>query len=315
MENRAAWITEAKAKPFKVDAAPYPTAGPGEIIVKNFAVALNHIDWKIQDFGIIIQKYPNILGLDVTGVVVEVGPGVTRFEKGQRIVATSPSFKTGNPAHGGFQLYTAVLEDLALPVPDSMAFEQSAVLPTSVTTAASGLYNEDKLGLPLPSENPKPAGKTILVWGGSSAVGSMAVQLAAASGVKAIAIASTRNHALVRALGASTVIDYKSPDVVDEIVAAINDGSKDFAGVFDAISEPDSYEKLTHQVFAIDILLEKNAHVQQEVWTKFLPDALASGQIKVFPEPSVVGEGLESIQEGLEKLKAGVSAQKLVVKL
>lgn len=40
MENRAAWITEAKAKPFKVDAAPYPTAGPGEIIVKNFAVAL-----------------------------------------------------------------------------------------------------------------------------------------------------------------------------------------------------------------------------------------------------------------------------------
>lgn len=66
---------------------------------------------------------------------------------------------------------------------------------------------------------------------------------------------------------------------------------------------------------AIDILLEKNAHVQQGVWTRFFPDALASGQIKVFPEPSVVGEGLESIQEGLEKLKAGVSAQKLVVKL
>lgn len=133
-----------------------------------------------------------------------------------------------------------------------MAFEQSAVLPTSVTTAASGLYNEDKLGLPLPSENPKPAGKTILVWGGSSAVGSMAVQLAAASGVKAIAIASTRNHALVRALGASTVIDYKSPNVVDEIVAAINDGSKDFAGVFDAISEPDSYEKVGQVLQKLD---------------------------------------------------------------
>lgn len=70
--------------------------------------------------------------------------------------------------------------------------------------------------------------------------------------VKAIAIASTRNHALVRALGASTVIDYKSPDVVDEIVADINDGSGDFVGVFDAISEPDSYEKVGQVLQKLD---------------------------------------------------------------
>lgn len=60
--NKAAWLTEAKQKPLKVDHAPMPTPGPDEIVIKNKAVAVNPVDWKIQDSGYFIKDYPNILG-------------------------------------------------------------------------------------------------------------------------------------------------------------------------------------------------------------------------------------------------------------
>ena len=88
MSNQAAWLKTGKA-PLEVGAAPYPKAGPGEIIVKNAYVAMNPVDWKIQfydppGFGL---NYPEILGRDLAGEVVEVGPDVTRIKVGQRVIA------------------------------------------------------------------------------------------------------------------------------------------------------------------------------------------------------------------------------------
>lgn len=60
--NKAAWLTEAKQKPLKVDHAPMPTPGPDEVVIKNKAVAVNPVDWKIQDSGLFIKEYPNVLG-------------------------------------------------------------------------------------------------------------------------------------------------------------------------------------------------------------------------------------------------------------
>lgn len=60
--NKAAWLTEAKQNPLKVDHAPMPTPGPDEVVIKNKAVAVNPVDWKIQDYGVFIQSFPNILG-------------------------------------------------------------------------------------------------------------------------------------------------------------------------------------------------------------------------------------------------------------
>ncbi|EKG16023.1 Alcohol dehydrogenase superfamily zinc-containing [Macrophomina phaseolina MS6] len=341
MANRAAWITAVRAKPLKVDSAPYPKAGPGEVVIKNSVVAINHVDWKIQDFGFLLEQYPNVLGADVAGVVEEVGPGVTLLKKGDRIAAMGHGLQTQNPAHGGFQHYTAVLESIATPIPHSMNFEDGVVLPIAVSTAAGGLYHKDKLALPLPSHEPTPSGKTILVWGGSSAVGSMAIQLAVASGVRVVATASSHNHKLVGYLGANAAVDYKSPNAVNEILLALQEVGGEFAGVYDAISEGDSFDNVgavvrklggakvvnvlpPHSppegfqpsvVFATDVLREENKGVLEAVWAKFLPGALTSHQLKAFPEPSIIGEGLEAVQEGLEKLKAGVSAKKLVVKL
>jgi NADPH:quinone reductase-like Zn-dependent oxidoreductase len=104
MSNQAAWIPESKGK-LEVKEAPMPTAGKGEVVIKNHAVAVNPVDcefttsltdsnWKkltkigkIQDYGIFIQKYPNVTGTDVAGEVHEVGEGVTHLKKGDRVLA------------------------------------------------------------------------------------------------------------------------------------------------------------------------------------------------------------------------------------
>ena len=84
-ENQAAWLKQADT-PLEVGPAPMPTADPGEVIVKNAAIAINPIDWHQQDAGIFVQQFPAIIGCDVAGEVHEVGLGVERFKKGDRVI-------------------------------------------------------------------------------------------------------------------------------------------------------------------------------------------------------------------------------------
>lgn len=130
------------------------------------------------------------------------------------------------------------------PIPDSLSFEEAAVLPLAISTAAAGLYQKSVLELPFPSTNPQPTGKTLLVWGGSSSVGATAIQLAVASGVKVVATASRKNHDFVKSLGAVAVVDYKSPNVVEELLAAIDQQGGGLVGAYDAISEPSSLQHI-----------------------------------------------------------------------
>jgi NADPH:quinone reductase-like Zn-dependent oxidoreductase len=85
--NRAAWYTSKLAKPFKVDVAPFPKATPTEVIIKNQAVAINPIDWKVQDgvfdYG---KAFPYILGKDVAGIVEAAGSEVKHVKKGDRVI-------------------------------------------------------------------------------------------------------------------------------------------------------------------------------------------------------------------------------------
>lgn len=185
--------------------------------------------------GIIITKYPNILGTDVAGEVFEVGEGVTRFKKGQRVIGHQINLGDNLPKHGAFQEYPVVYEALASPIPDDLPYEQAVVLPLSISTAAYGLYVKDCLGLPPPTTRPKPSEKTILIWGASSSVGSSAVQLATASGVSVIGVASKRNHDYVRSLGAKEVLDYHDPSIVDDAINYLEKGQ--FVGIYDAICE------------------------------------------------------------------------------
>jgi NADPH:quinone reductase-like Zn-dependent oxidoreductase len=122
------------------------------------------------------------------------------------------------------------------PIPDSLPYENGVVLPLAISTAAAGLYQKDFLALPYPTVNTKPSGKTILIWGGASSVGSTAIQLAVSSGLEVVSTASKRNLDYVKGLGAKHVIDYAEPSAVEDIVKLLK-GSK-FLGAYDAISSP-----------------------------------------------------------------------------
>jgi NADPH:quinone reductase-like Zn-dependent oxidoreductase len=232
--NIAAWLPAPRAR-FEVGPAPYTPPGPDEIVVKNRALAINPFDWILQLVGDFIYPwigYPFILGADLAGEVVEVGSDVTRFKIGDRVLAYAVGAEKSRhrAAEGAFQSYTVVLAGLASPIPDTLSYEDAAVLPLGIATAACALFQADTLALAHPTLTPKPAGKTVIVWGGSTSVGCNAIQLAAAAGYDVIATASPHNFALCERLGASQVFDYHDPNARAAIIAALR--GKTIAGAF-----------------------------------------------------------------------------------
>ncbi len=225
-DNAAAWLTAKHAK-LEVKAAQFRSPGKNEIVVKNRAVAVNPVDWFKQLTGNLMFSwitYPCILGSDVAGEVVEVGEAVSRFSVGDRVLghALGMSKERNTATEGAFQAYTILLDHMAAPIPDAMSCESAAVLPLGVSTAACGLFQRDYLALQHPSVPPKRTGKTLLVWGGSTSVGSNAIQLAVAAGYEVITTASPRNFDYVRKLGAGQVFDYNGKKVVRDVIKAFN---------------------------------------------------------------------------------------------
>jgi NADPH:quinone reductase-like Zn-dependent oxidoreductase len=225
--NNAAFFIEKRA-PLVVKPSTYTPPGENEIVIENAAVAINPYDWVLQEaYNFIIpnMKLPFILGTDVAGQVFEVGKGVTRFQKGDRVVAHAMGLgKTiVKASEGGFQQYTVIREHMASTIPQDMAFETAAVMPLGLSTAACALYMNDYLALPLPTHaTPKSTGTTVLIWGGSTSVGCNAIQLAVASGIKVISTSSPKNFEYLKQLGASEVFDYNSKTCVADIVKAFN---------------------------------------------------------------------------------------------
>ncbi|MDE3010984.1 MAG: zinc-binding alcohol dehydrogenase family protein [Pseudomonadota bacterium] len=231
--NHAAWI-KAQGQALTVSDVPMPQPGAGEILVRNRAVALNPFDGIVQTLGSLVTpwlRYPAILGSDVSGEVVAVGPSVSRFKPGDRVLGLALGIdKLANrAAEGAFQNHVILRQEAATVLPDSVSFEQAAVLPLAIATAACGLFLEDQLGLRTPCvEAPMPTGKTVLIWGGSSSVGSAAIQLATAAGYEVVTTASPRNFDYVLGLGASRVFDYNDTDVVATMTKEL--GKRDMAG-------------------------------------------------------------------------------------
>ncbi|KAM0326684.1 hypothetical protein ACHAQA_006554 [Verticillium albo-atrum] len=340
--NQAAWI-DSKGAPLRVGEAPMPTPGEGDIVIRSRAVAINPLDWHMQDWGVFIKEWPSIFGCDVAGEVHQVGPDVSRFKPGDRVIAHTINLVTGKPRDAAFAHYCVAPATKVALLPASISFESGAVLPLALEAAVCGLtlqtpgvampgVSTPALGLPVPKLEPAPIGKSILVYGGSSSVGLLTIQIAVAIGLEVITTASPHNFDLCKSVGAAEVFNYKDPQFVEKVVAAFT-GRGDFVGILDAVSIDETYAhnkeilaKLggghlacTHppptevadnvkagMLFAVN-------DIAQPVWEGFVTPALEAGMLKCLPEPLVVGHGLEFIQEALDKSKAGVSARKLVV--
>ena len=233
--NTAAYLVGKQVKPLAVKTAPYTPPGAHEIVVKNHAVAINPVDWFKQYVGNLLLswiKYPFILGGDLAGEIVEVGKGVTRFRVGERVLghAVGMDGARNRSSEGAFQQYTVIRDNLAAPIPESLSYENACVLPLTLSTAATGLFQRDYLALQYPTVPPKPTGEALLVWGGSTSVGSNAIQLAKAAGYEVFTTASSKNFEYVKRLGASQAFDYRSPTVIQDIILALK--HKPLAGSF-----------------------------------------------------------------------------------
>jgi len=225
--NAAAYLPKSKAPLLEIKSAPYTHPRKNEILIKNAAVAINLVDNAKRDMGEMLYawvKYPIVQGFDAAGEVVEVGPGVTRFKAGDRVVGFAGGMEKSinNSALSAFQLYTVLQDHMVSPIPDSLSFESASVIPLALSTAACGLFQKDHLGLRYPTNPPsKPTGETVLITGGATSVGCDAIQLAVAAGYEVISTSSPKNFDYVKKLGATKVFDYNSPTLVKDLIHAL----------------------------------------------------------------------------------------------
>jgi NADPH2:quinone reductase len=181
-----------------------PVPGEGEILVAVAAAGVNRPD-VLQRTG----AYPppkgasDIPGLEIAGTVVAMGPGAERWQVGERVCALVPG--------GGYAAYATVAAINALPVPDGLDLVQAAALPETFFTVWSNVFDRARL----------KEGETFLVHGGTSGIGTTAIQLAKAFGARVITTAGSDDKCeACRALGADVAINYRTTDFVAAVKAA-----------------------------------------------------------------------------------------------
>ncbi|MDQ0465243.1 NADPH:quinone reductase-like Zn-dependent oxidoreductase [Caulobacter ginsengisoli] len=182
-----------------------PMPGPGEVVVAIVAASVNPLDLKLRDGefkAILPYRMPLILGHDLAGVVVAVGPGAQRFKAGDEVFARPDKGRIG-----AFAERIAIAEtDLALK-PASLGMSQAASLPLVALTAWQALVERAQV---------KP-GQKVLIHAGSGGVGTVAIQLAKHLGASVATTVSADSIDLVRSLGADVVIDYRKEDFAKQL--------------------------------------------------------------------------------------------------
>ncbi|KAF2735834.1 zinc-binding oxidoreductase [Polyplosphaeria fusca] len=317
---------------------PLPKLRDDYIIVKTKAVALNPTDWK-GAYG--ARNSPGaIVGCDYAGIVDEVGKAVTTpFKKGDRVAGFIRGNDGSNHDNGAFAQVATAKGDLQIRIADSVSFEDAATLGVGITTVGQGLFQALELPLP-PNKVSKPT--PILIYGASTATGTLAVQYAKLVGATVYATASPHNFDLLKSLGADHVYNYRDAGVAakiredsDDSIRLVFDciaelGSPDFCG--DAMSSKGGqYSALLSAKVARDDVKSGFTLAYTAIGEDYSPnfpankddfdfgvkfwrlseDLINSGKIKT--HPADVRGGLDDIIQGLEDLKAGkVSGAKLV---
>lgn len=334
MSNKAAVLNQHGA-PFVIEDRPIYKPEADELLVKVHALSTAPIDWKMQEYDGFIDKYPIILGSDIAGTVEAVGSNVTQFKKGDRVTAFAHVLQSKDSRNGAFQQYSIVTTRLAARIPDSLSFDEAAIVPISVSTAAVGIF----LTLDIPRPPAKQQG-AFLVWGASSSVGTAAVQIARSLGFTVFAVNSPRHNDYVKKLGATECFDHRDPEIVKKASQAIKaTGHK--ANAYDVISEHNSapkaaeileaagggklcltlgYPKDARQPGNVEVV---NAYVTriagdrkdfgQWLFNEWLEKSLADKTYVPSPAIQKVDGGIQAMQKAVDTHKAGLSGVKLVL--
>ncbi len=177
-----------------------PAVGAGEVRVRLHATSINPIDWKIRS-GVMKEAFPldlpEILGVDLAGEVDEIGPGVTGWEKGERVMAK---------AGGTYAEYTVAKANTLSPIPDALSYEQAAALPLILLTGTQLIEKGAKV----------EPGQAVLVTGALGSVGRVAVHVAQQKGARVLAGVRASQRAEAEKLGASEIV------ALDDLGSALN---------------------------------------------------------------------------------------------
>ncbi|HEX7323150.1 MAG TPA: NADPH:quinone reductase [Mycobacterium sp.] len=209
----AAYVTAlGDAGNITVAPLPMPVIGPGDVLVRVEAVAVNPADGYVRSgrFGA-APPMPYIVGTDLVGTVVEAGPRSTGFRPGQRVWCNSMG-RQGR--QGPTAQYAAVPADRLYHLPDGVDPTAAVALAQPAGTAYLGWFVHARL---------RP-GETVFVGGGAGNVGTAAIQLAVQAGARVIASARAEDHQRCRSAGAATVLDYRDPDLAECIARHAPDG-------------------------------------------------------------------------------------------
>ncbi|KAK2125260.1 hypothetical protein NOF04DRAFT_1372941 [Fusarium oxysporum II5] len=341
-EPNVAAVLPVKQGQLTIQQRPVPTPKEGELLIRNAVVAANPSDWKIQALGL-SSNFPAVLGSDLSGIVISIGPGVTRFKPGDRVIGFALGVISENIDKAAFQSYTLLDEVATTHLPDNISFEEGSVLPVGMLTAAIALF--DGLGLPMRERIVDEDG-AILVWSGASAVGVSAVQIAHALGWTVYATASPKHDEWLKTLGAAEAWDYRDPQVAQKIAEALKASGTKIRGVIDARAEGSSFDSVAEILNAADLtpgckvsalmpwpeetllpagieghhtncvgFTDNYPDIATWVFGGWLSKALKDGRIKPAPRVRVIEGGLEATQEMLNLLRAGASGEKFVLKV
>ena len=201
---QAAVVSETSG-PFEIHDRPMPEVPPGHVLVRVGASGVNPLDTKIRA-GVAAHAahpLPAVLGMDMAGVVVQVGGGTTRFRVGDEVYGLVGGV---GGLQGTLAEYVAVDADLLAHRPKSLSMRESAALPLVAITAWEGLVDRARAG----------AGHKVLVHGGAGGVGHVAIQIARALGADVYATAKPSQFDVVRSFGA-TPIDFTSATPADYV--------------------------------------------------------------------------------------------------
>lgn len=234
---------------FELRDTPKPVPGAGQVLVRVHASSINPLDYQVRrgDYADLVPL-PAITGHDVSGVVEEVGPGVTAFAPGDEVWYTPQIFD----GPGSYAEYHVAAQGIVGRKPASLSHLEAASLSLVGGTAWEALTVRAALKV----------GESILIHGGAGGVGHIAIQLAKAIGARVFTTVREANVEFARSMGADVIIDYEKEDYVDAINRETDGRGVDV--VFDTIGgdtlsrSPDVLAQLGRVVSIVDIAQPQN---------------------------------------------------------
>jgi NADPH:quinone reductase-like Zn-dependent oxidoreductase len=325
-----------------VEDRPEPKLRKDYVLLQTKAVALNPTDWKHVDY---LNTPGNLFGCDYAGVVLEPGPDLVKpLKKGDKICGFAHGGNSGQPEDGVFAEKVMVKSGISMKIPDSMSFEEASTFGVAIMTCGQGLCQQ--MGLNWPND-PTTSKDFILIYGGSSAMGTMGIQVAKLSGYRVITTCSPRNFDMVKSYGAEATFDYKDQASIEKIKKYTNDSLKLVWDTISLKSSADFCAKIIASGGTYGNILRQTLPGREDVkqtysigytsvgepfekggrkygaeetqrdydwiqkWMLVGEQLLAEGKLKA--HPIKVGKGLENVLEGADLMRHDkVSGQKLV---